>query len=41
MGMVRLWVLAWVTAVPLTAPWEQWWKAPGDVELVQFLGKDN
>jgi len=24
-----------------TAEWERWWKAPQDVELVQFLGKDN
>jgi methionyl-tRNA synthetase len=24
-----------------TAEWERWWKAPKDVELVQFLGKDN
>ena len=21
--------------------WEKWWKAPEDVELVQFMGKDN
>lgn len=21
--------------------WEKWWKAPDDVELVQFMGKDN
>ncbi|KAL6747060.1 methionine--tRNA ligase, cytoplasmic [Haematococcus lacustris] len=24
-----------------TAEWEQWWKNPKDVELVQFMGKDN
>jgi len=24
-----------------TAEWERWWRAPKDVELVQFLGKDN
>mmetsp|Transcript_105174 Transcript_105174/g.263416 ORF Transcript_105174/g.263416 Transcript_105174/m.263416 type:complete len:696 (-) Transcript_105174:297-2384(-) len=24
-----------------TSEWEQWWRAPEDVELVQFLGKDN
>jgi len=24
-----------------TSEWEQWWKSPKDVELVQFLGKDN
>jgi methionyl-tRNA synthetase len=22
-------------------PWERWWKNPGGVELVQFMGKDN
>lgn len=21
--------------------WEKWWKSPDDVELVQFMGKDN
>ena len=24
-----------------TAEWEKWWKSPKDVELVQFMGKDN
>merc|ERR1712232_1326329 len=24
-----------------TPEWEQWWRAPENVELVQFLGKDN
>lgn len=24
-----------------TPQWEKWWRAPDDVELVQFLGKDN
>jgi methionyl-tRNA synthetase len=24
-----------------TPRWERWWRAPEDVELVQFLGKDN
>jgi methionyl-tRNA synthetase len=24
-----------------TADWERWWKNPDDVELVQFMGKDN
>lgn len=24
-----------------TAEWEQWWRSPENVELVQFLGKDN
>eukprot|EP00201_Polytomella_parva_P009407 CAMPEP_0175050128 /NCGR_PEP_ID=MMETSP0052_2-20121109/7098_1 /TAXON_ID=51329 ORGANISM="Polytomella parva, Strain SAG 63-3" /NCGR_SAMPLE_ID=MMETSP0052_2 /ASSEMBLY_ACC=CAM_ASM_000194 /LENGTH=595 /DNA_ID=CAMNT_0016314319 /DNA_START=12 /DNA_END=1799 /DNA_ORIENTATION=+ len=24
-----------------TDEWEQWWKNPKDVELVQFMGKDN
>lgn len=24
-----------------TPEWERWWRAPEDVELVQFLGKDN
>lgn len=24
-----------------TPEWERWWRAPNDVELVQFLGKDN
>lgn len=25
----------------LTEHWEKWWKNPKDVELVQFMGKDN
>ena len=25
----------------LTDLWEQWWKNPGEVELFQFIGKDN
>lgn len=25
----------------LTDEWEQWWKNPADVELFQFIGKDN
>jgi methionyl-tRNA synthetase len=25
----------------LTDQWEQWWKNPGEVELFQFIGKDN
>ena len=25
----------------LTGKWEQWWKNPGEVELFQFIGKDN
>jgi methionyl-tRNA synthetase len=25
----------------LTDEWERWWKNPRDVELVQFMGKDN
>jgi methionyl-tRNA synthetase len=24
-----------------TAEWEQWWKNPSQVELYQFIGKDN
>jgi methionyl-tRNA synthetase len=24
-----------------TSEWEKWWKSPDDVELVQFMGKDN
>ena len=24
-----------------TAAWEEWWRRPEDVELVQFMGKDN
>ncbi|CAK9193472.1 unnamed protein product [Sphagnum troendelagicum] len=24
-----------------TSEWEKWWKSPNDVELVQFMGKDN
>jgi methionyl-tRNA synthetase len=24
-----------------TPDWEKWWKNPDDVELVQFMGKDN
>merc|ERR1711879_700751 len=24
-----------------TPEWKRWWQAPEDVELVQFLGKDN
>ncbi|KAL3681854.1 hypothetical protein R1sor_024810 [Riccia sorocarpa] len=24
-----------------TSEWEKWWKSPEDVELVQFMGKDN
>eukprot|EP00892_Ulva_mutabilis_P010326 jgi/Ulvmu1/7666/UM038_0095.1 len=24
-----------------TPEWERWWRAPDDVELVQFMGKDN
>ncbi|BBN15558.1 methionyl-tRNA synthetase [Marchantia polymorpha subsp. ruderalis] len=24
-----------------TSDWEKWWKSPDDVELVQFMGKDN
>ena len=24
-----------------TPQWEKWWKVPEDVELVQFMGKDN
>lgn len=24
-----------------TAEWEKWWRQPDDVELVQFMGKDN
>ncbi|CAM6087122.1 unnamed protein product [Calypogeia fissa] len=24
-----------------TSEWERWWKSPKDVELVQFMGKDN
>jgi methionyl-tRNA synthetase len=24
-----------------TSEWEKWWKSPKDVELVQFMGKDN
>jgi hypothetical protein len=24
-----------------TPEWEQWWRNPEDVELVQFMGKDN
>src|SRR6056297_149772 len=24
-----------------TSDWEQWWKRPDDVELFQFIGKDN
>jgi len=24
-----------------TSEWEQWWKNPEDVEMVQFMGKDN
>jgi len=25
----------------LTDEWQQWWKNPGEVKLVQFIGKDN
>ncbi len=25
----------------LTDAWEEWWKSPADVELFQFIGKDN
>jgi len=24
-----------------TSEWRRWWKAPGDVEMYNFLGKDN
>lgn len=24
-----------------TPDWEKWWKNPDDVELFQFMGKDN
>ena len=24
-----------------TPEWERWWKSPEDVEMVQFMGKDN
>jgi len=24
-----------------TDEWRQWWQSPKDVELVQFMGKDN
>ena len=24
-----------------TPHWREWWQAPGEVELVQFMGKDN
>ena len=24
-----------------TPAWEAWWRSPNDVELVQFMGKDN
>lgn len=24
-----------------TPDWEKWWKNPDDVELYQFIGKDN
>ncbi len=25
----------------LTPEWEKWWRSPGEVSLVQFIGKDN
>jgi methionyl-tRNA synthetase len=40
--------MKWGTAVPLPGyeekviySWERWWRSPDDVQLYQFLGKDN
>ncbi len=43
--MFYVWFDAPIGYISITAnytpEWEKWWKSPEDVELVQFMGKDN
>ena len=39
-GLMPVSVIFHITAT-LTDKWQDWWKNPEDVELFQFMGKDN
>jgi methionyl-tRNA synthetase len=42
---VQVWFDAPIGYISITAnytpEWRRWWQSPDDVELVQFMGKDN
>jgi methionyl-tRNA synthetase len=45
MQVFYVWFDAPIGYISITAnytdAWKQWWHSPEDVELVQFMGKDN